>query len=102
MDRATAEANIGKLVYRTDGTPKPPKHHTKKVREWERSNYTGILREVTDGYDDSGRAYISIEASRIGQTTLGPAAIFNYSGYLNDNVHLGEHPENPADPSIKV
>ena len=98
MDRKTAEANIGNLVYRTDNTPRPPKHHTKKVREWQRRNYSGILREVTDGYDDTGRAYISIEESRIGYK---PAAIFNYSGYLTDDVHLGEHPEAPADPSIK-
>lgn len=98
MDRKTAEANIGKVVYRTDGTPRPPKHHTKKVREWQRNNYSGILTEVSDGYDDSGRAYISIEESRIGSL---PVAIINRSGYLTDNVHLGEHPEAPADPSIK-
>ena len=96
MDRKTAEANIGKIVHRTDGTPKPPARFTRKVKDWENRNYSGILTEVTDGYDDTGRAYINMETSRVGG---GMVAIFNRSGYLNENVHLGEHPDAPIDPS---
>jgi len=101
MDTITAKANIGKLVYRTDGTPRPPKHHTKKVRAWEQENYSGKLTEVNEDYMGDGRTYISIEEKIITGASGIQVAVFNRSGWLGDDLHIGEHPDNPADESVK-
>jgi len=94
MNKELAQASIGKIVYRTDGTPRPPARFNKKVQAWEAKNYSGKLTEVKPYFD--GQTNISIEVKNMGY------AIFNFSGVLNDNVHLGEHPDAPADASVKV
>jgi hypothetical protein len=97
MDKAIADANIGQLVYRTDGTPKPPKHHTKKVRAWEESNYTGILVDVIV-YPEG--IFANVKYKVIG-SYVSPTAVFHRSGIRIENLHFGEHPEAPADDSIR-
>ena len=37
----------GQRVRVSSGTPRPPEHHTRKVREWEYRNYEGTF----DGYE---------------------------------------------------
>jgi hypothetical protein len=103
MDVKTAEANIGKIIHVSDGTPRPPARFTRKVREWERNNFSGILTEVEPNKWGEGKCYINIEEKRItGNNGAILTAVFNRSGWLSENHHLGEHPEAPADASIKV
>ena len=102
MDEKSALENIGKDIHRSDGTPRPPARFTRKVRDWELNNYSGILTEVEPDKWGEGKCYINIEEKRI--TGNGGAiltAIFNRSGWLSENHHLGEHPEAPLDPSEK-
>ena len=96
MDNNTALASIGKMVHRTDGTPRPPARFNRKVAAWESNNYSGILREADVKEWDAGNVHVSIETKNLGY------AIFNHSGKLSDSLHLGEHPEAPADESVKV
>lgn len=46
MNVEEAKAAIGKRVFVSDGTPKPPERFTKKVADWERRNFEGVLVEV--------------------------------------------------------
>lgn len=96
MDIKTANDNIGKMVHRTDGTPKPPKHHTKKVRKWEEANFSGRLVEIND-YPEG--IYACIKTQVMGNPS-SPTAIFHRSGIKLEGVLLGEHPTAPADVSV--
>jgi hypothetical protein len=95
MDNKTALASIGKMVHRTDGTPRPPARFNRKVEAWECDNYSGILREAEVKTWDNDNIHVSVETKNLGY------AIFNRSSKLNTNLHLGEHPEAPADESVK-
>lgn len=99
MNVSAAVSNIGKIVHITDGTPRPPARFTRKVKDWEGRNYTGILTECEPNKWGDERCSISIEVKRMGNPEK-PIAIFNRSGWLDDRMHSGEHPEAPADESI--
>lgn len=79
FDEATA--NIGKRVVVLNGEKKPPKHHKKKVREWENKNFDGILTEVNPA-KQYGREMASIETSR------SAMMIVNRSGYSLSQIRL--------------
>ena len=63
---------VGDTVARMDGTPRPPKHHTRKVRNWRNNNWTGVIKEVHSDYYvvtndyhlDSGMLIISMIVNR--------------------------------------
>lgn len=40
------EMPLGAVVSFSDGTPRPPERHKRKLRDWERNNGTGELVEV--------------------------------------------------------
>jgi len=40
--------HIGAAVVVSDGTDAPPKHHKNKYSAWERKNFTGTIREISD------------------------------------------------------
>lgn len=40
----------GDRVTVTDGTPRPPAHHNRKLRKWQQSNYTGTVAEDESDY----------------------------------------------------
>lgn len=95
MDTMTALAAIGEIVHRTDYTPRPPARFNRKVADWETRNYSGKLTEAEANKWGEGKTYVNIETQNLGY------AIFNRSGWLEDNLHLGEHPEAPAHESVK-
>lgn len=45
----TGEFKKNDLVTVSDGTPKPPKHHTRKLGNWECRNYKGVVWRADDG-----------------------------------------------------
>jgi len=51
----------GDRVLISDGLPKPPKHHTRKVADWERRNFIGVFERVdSQGYVTIGRPDLSM------------------------------------------
>lgn len=44
-----AEAPLGAIIRWSDGSPRPPERHVRKVRDWERSNGEGRLVERSAG-----------------------------------------------------
>lgn len=40
-----AQAPLGAIIRWSDGSPRPPEHHVRKVRDWERRNGEGRLVE---------------------------------------------------------
>ncbi|MDJ0276293.1 hypothetical protein QLH51_05710 [Sphingomonas sp. 2R-10] len=44
-----ADAPLGAIIRWSDGTPRPPSRHVRKVRDWERSNGEGRLVERHTG-----------------------------------------------------
>lgn len=43
-----SEFSVGDTVQVSNGQPKPPKHHSKKLGNWECSNYQGYVRGVNE------------------------------------------------------
>jgi len=37
---------IGQAVKVSDRRPKPPKHHSKKLKEWERNHFNGVIEDI--------------------------------------------------------
>ena len=37
---------VGQVVKVSDKRPKPPKHHSKKLKEWESNHFNGIVIEI--------------------------------------------------------
>ena len=47
MKQLTIEnIQVGQSVLVKSNVSKPPRHHSRKLREWELSNYTGEIMEV--------------------------------------------------------
>lgn len=42
---------VGERVRVSDGTNRPPTHHSKKLRRWKDSNYMGSVAEITEPYE---------------------------------------------------
>ena len=64
MDTKTALASIGKMVHRTDGTPRPPARFNRKVQAWEAKNYSGILTEVEADKWGEGKTHVNVETKK--------------------------------------
>ena len=92
MNITEGKKAIGTIVHVSDGTPRPPERFNRKLQTWTHTNYSGILTEVKENWDNTGYTR-NIETKNLGY------AIFNNSGEL-DNVIAGEHPLAPADPSV--
>jgi len=93
MNITEGNAALNTMVHVSDGTPRPPERFNKKLQAWTHKNYSGILKEVKENWDNTGYTR-SIEIKNLGY------AIFNQSGDL-DIVQAGEHPLAPADESVK-
>ena len=46
MITSTDNLKIGQMVRVSDGRPRPPKHHSRKLRVWENRNYTGPIEAL--------------------------------------------------------
>lgn len=69
---------IGQAVNVSDKRPKPSKHHTKKLKEWESNHFNGVVKELRE---DRG----SVLVKNIDKTIPGIIE-FNFEVPLNDSV----------------
>ena len=44
----TLKNSIGRKVSVRDGTPQPPKHHSRKLAKWESHNFDGTLERIEE------------------------------------------------------
>lgn len=51
------ELKVGQRVTVSNGQPKPPNHHRKKLEAWQYRNYGGVIKEVSS-------SHVNIETSR--------------------------------------
>ncbi len=42
---------VGQVVKVSDKRPKPPKHHSKKLKEWENNHFNGVVKEIRSDRD---------------------------------------------------
>ena len=69
---------IGQVVNVSDKRPKPPKHHTKKLKEWESNHFRGVIKELRE---HNNCVVVENTDARI------PGVIeFNFEIPLNDSV----------------
>lgn len=54
------EFNVGDRVRASDGTKAPPKHHNRKLADWQRRNFTATVAEVKEAGTPfpNGRPYM--------------------------------------------
>ena len=68
----TAPLVVGDFVQVSDGTPKPPKHHTKKVAYWEQSNFSGHVHSI----DGQGRISVDPDGRGIMVFSVNPNDLY--------------------------
>jgi hypothetical protein len=69
---------IGQVVNISDKRPKPPRHHRKKLKEWESNHFKGVIKELRE---DKHCVLVENTAATI------PGVIeFNFEISLNDSV----------------
>jgi hypothetical protein len=71
----------GAFVTFSDGTPKPPPRHTKKIAKWERSNGQGYFVKADPPYNYEG-AVGGVTIQLIDSDVL----VYNYGISLNSNL----------------
>jgi len=84
---------FGALVRYSDGTPKPPARHTKKVADWEKRNGQGFFVQANPPYDHEGSvASITLK--------LIQSDHFHYNQGFSVNSSLNFEVEMPAPGTV--
>lgn len=90
MNLTESKEAIGTIVHISDGTPRPPAHHTRKVGVWKCNNYSGILDEISKYPEGSYEGY---------QYSILTMRSHHARSYAHGEITALQHGDHPARPT---